>query len=776
MVDDKPSEDRRQDGSVPGAALGDLYDAIWDWNLDTDEVYYSPAWKRMLGFAPDELAPHLETWSGLCHPEDRERTLAAIRDYLAGGSDSFELEFRLLHADGQWRQILSRGTLVRERDGRPREPRRIIGTHVDLTSHAEAERSLARSLSLLRATFDATADGLLVADGHGRIETYNRRFAELWRLPAEILAGGDDDAALAFVLDQLVDPQGFLAKVRELYAQPDAESFDVLRFKDGRVFERYSRPQRLGDKVVGRVWSFRDATERERAVTALADQARRSRALFEQSRDGIVVIDMTGRAVECNDRFAEMLGCTTAEIATMHAWDWDATMSGELIRERFLHRQLPPHQFATKHRRRDGSLVDVEISTGGLDWGGQPLYLCTVRDVSGRLRVEEERQQLQEQLLQAQKMDAIGQLTGGIAHEFNNMLGVVLGYATLARDLPAAKDDPELAEYLSTIRRAGENARDLVAKLLAFGRRRPASRRVPQDPAALVTAALRLLRPALPSTLRIEVDLPPGLPAVAVDAMEFQQVIANLLLNASQATSQSGTVDIRLRAWRDFATCASCRLPFAGPHVALSVADDGAGIRSDALDHIFEPFFTTKEAGHGTGLGLPVVHGIVHAIGGHVLVDRAAGHGATFTLLLPPGGESAEAPAPTTAAPRIGAVRARRFLVVDDRPEIADMLGHMLAAHGHGAAVHDNALAALAAFRADPAAFDAVIADQTMPDMPGRDLLLAIRQVRADVPLVIWTGYSETMDEAEAAALGFAGFMRKPVTMEELDALLVRLF
>lgn len=776
MVDDMFRGTMQPDLSAPGAALGDLYDAIWEWNLETDEVYYSPAWKQMLGYTADELAPNLETWNSLCHPEDRERTLATIREYLAGGGDSYDAEFRLRHADGQWRQILSRATLVRDRDGRPREPRRIIGTHVDLTSHAEAERRLAKSLSLLRATLDATADGILVVDGHGRIETFNRRFAELWCLPAGILAGGDDDAALAFVLDQLVDPQGFLAKVRELYAQPVAESFDVLRFRDGRVFERYSRPQRLADTVVGRVWSFRDITDREQAVDALADQARRSRALFEQSRDGIVVIDMTGRAIECNERFAEMLGRTTAEIATMHAWEWDATMSGDLIRERFLHRQLPPHQFATKHRRRDGSVVDVEISTGSLDWGGQPLYLCTVRDVSGRLRAEEERQQLQEQLLQAQKMDAIGQLTGGIAHEFNNMLGVVLGYATLAHDVAAAKDDDALAEYLAAIRRAGENARDLVAKLLAFGRRRPVARREPQDPVALVTAALHLLRPALPTSLRIEVDLPPELPAVAVDPMEFQQVIANLLLNASQATGQQGTVQVRLRAWRAAATCASCRLPFAGPHVALSVIDDGVGIRPEAHGRIFEPFFTTKEAGHGTGLGLPVVHGIVHAVGGHVLVDAAAGRGATFTLLLPPCGIQAAAPAPAPAAPGVECVRARRFLVVDDRPEIAGMLGLMLDARGHRAAVHDNALAALAAFRADPAAFDAVIADQTMPDMPGRDLLLAIRQVRADLPLVICTGYSETMDEAEAATLGFAGFMRKPVTMEDLDALLERLF
>ena len=776
MADPVKSGTSEWPGSPPGAALGDLYDAIWEWNLDTDEVYYSPAWKRMLGYAADEFSPHLETWSRLCHPEDRERTLAAIADYLAAGGDRFEVEFRLRHADGGWRQILSRGTLVREADGSPREPRRILGTHVDLTAHAESERELARSLSLLRATFDATADGLLVADGHGRIESYNRRFAELWSLPPAILAAGDDDAALAFVLEQLEEPQSFLAKVRDLYANPDAESFDVLRFRDGRVFERYSRPQRLGDRAVGRVWSFRDVTDRERAIAALADQAARSRALFEQSRDGIVVIDMDGRAVECNERFAAMLGRTVAEVRTLHAWDWDATMSGDAIRGQFLHRQLPPHQFLTRHRRRDGSVYDAEISTGNLEWGGQSFYLCTVRDVSTRLAVEAERQQLQEQLLQAQKMEAIGQLTGGIAHEFNNLLGVVLGYATLAQDVAAGGNDPQLSEHLAAIRRAGEGARDLVAKLLAFGRRRPVVRREPQDPAALVTAALRLLRPALPTSLRIEVDLPAGLPAVAVDPMEFQQAITNLLLNAAQATGQAGTVRVSLAAWDAAATCSGCRLSFAGPHVAMTVTDDGGGMAPGTLDRIFEPFFTTKETGRGTGLGLPVVHGIVHALGGHIVVATAPGHGASFTLLLPPSGMAATAAMPSPAAPGPAAARPRRILVVDDRPELAELLARMLAARGHEATVHDSAVAALAAFRADPSAFDAVIADQTMPDMPGRDLLLAIGGLRPDLPLVIWTGYSETMDDATAAALGFAGFMRKPVTIEELDALLARLF
>ena len=168
--------------------------------------------------------------------------------------------------------------------------------------HTTVEKRLAHSLSLLRATFDSTADGILVADGQGRIETFNQRFVQLWQLPADVLAGGDDNAALAFVLDQLIDPEGFLAKVNDLYANPDAESFDVLHFKDGRVFERYSRPQRMGNLVVGRVWSFRDVTEHRvlqeeltrqafhDALTGLANQA-----LFRDRVDHAVArLDRTG--------------------------------------------------------------------------------------------------------------------------------------------------------------------------------------------------------------------------------------------------------------------------------------------------------------------------------------------------------------------------------------------------------------------------------------------------------------------------------------------------
>jgi PAS domain S-box-containing protein len=778
MTDDfAPGASRQpRDDETLADALRGLYDATFDWNLETNEVSYSAGWKRMLGYDADDLAPTLDTWSNLCHDEDREQTLRLIESCFAEGRDRFETEFRLRHADGHWCHILSRGSLVRDAAGQPVSPRRVIGTHVDLSSHAAAEWRLEQSLSLLRATFDSTADGLLVADGQGRMVNYNHRFVELWRLPPELAARGDDQAALAFVLDQLVDPAGFRAKVDDLYSHPEAESFDVLRFKDGRVFERYSRPLRAGGQTSGRVWSFRDVTERERAIANLAEEVGRRRVLFDQSRDGIVVIGMDGGVRDCNRRFAQMLGCTVPEVMAMHVWDWDATMSAAEIRELFLTTPLDPHQFRTRHRRRDGSTFEAEISSGNLVWDGQPQYLCTVRDITERMRDEQEREQLREQLLQAQKMDAIGQLTGGIAHEFNNMLSVVLGYSSLAGEIAAGRGDDTLAGYLASMRRAAENARDLVAKLLAFGRRRPVAQRVPQDAVTLTESALRLLRPTLPASLRISADLPVAAPAVAIDPVEYQQVVANLLLNAGQATDQQGQVTVRLDEREVSALCAGCRRPFSGRYVTLTVADDGAGMTPEVQSRVFEPFFTTKEVGSGTGLGLSVVHGIVHTAGGHLLVESAPGQGTTFTMLLPVAG-AAPAPLPAAAADRPGTGSAvRRLLVVDDQPEVADLLAEMLISRGHRARVCYDGASALAVFRAAPEDWDAVISDQTMPEMSGRELLLAVRALRPEVPLVIWTGFSAALDEAKAAELGFSAYLRKPVTMDELETLLHRLF
>jgi len=267
-----PAEELRRTKERLEFALRGANDGIWDWDLRTSAAYYSPRWKAMLGYAEADLPGGVDTWRMLVHPDDTGILLAAITDLMGGRSDTIEVEFRMRHKSGDYRHVLSRAFVVRDPDG---TATRLVGTHVDITDRKEAEARLAATASLLRAPLESTADGILVIDCAGRVSTYNQRFVDLWRIPTDVLGSGNDEALLASVLEQLTDPEQFLAKVRALYRDVEASSFDVLSFKDGRVFERYSQPQRLGPDVVGRVWSFRDVTEAKR----LEESRRRSQKL-----------------------------------------------------------------------------------------------------------------------------------------------------------------------------------------------------------------------------------------------------------------------------------------------------------------------------------------------------------------------------------------------------------------------------------------------------------------------------------------------------------------
>jgi len=241
-------------------------------------LFISQRIEELLGYTPREWISDPSLWEARVHPEDRPWILPAIRRHKVSG-DPFDQEYRLLHRDGHVVWVHDASVVVRDEAGAALFAQ---GFFLDITDRKEAELAGEASRSLLEATLDSTADGILVVDTEGRIVTYNARFADLWRIPKEILEAGNDDRALGHALDQVTDPESFLAKVRELYATPEAESFDVLEFRDGRVFERYSKAQRRGGRVIGRVWSFRDVTEREQAVRELRRAERDFRVLVER--------------------------------------------------------------------------------------------------------------------------------------------------------------------------------------------------------------------------------------------------------------------------------------------------------------------------------------------------------------------------------------------------------------------------------------------------------------------------------------------------------------
>jgi len=393
-------------------------------------------------------------------------------------------------------------------------------------------------------------------------------------------------------------------------------------------------------------------------------------------------------------------------------------------------------------------------------------------DITQRREAEAERDRLQRQLSQAQKMEALGQLTGGVAHDFNNILASVLGYSSLALQRFGAANPPKLADYLGEVIRAGERARDLVAQMLAFSRGET-SEVSPLAPAPLVEQMMKMLRPILPSSIDIRLDLAHDLPAVAANAVQLQQVLLNLCINARDATLGVGSITIAARCARFVhADCASCHQQFSGNFIALSVSDNGQGITEAQRTRIFEPFYTTGTDQKGTGMGLATVHGIVHRHGGHIGLESQPAVGSTFTIALPvadaaqrqSSGTATEGDA--SALPKAG--WPARILVVDDEPSLAICTAEILDFAGFVTTVETDSELAARRFEAAPDDFDLIITDQTMPRLTGHQLSVIVLKRRPNLPVLLVTGHSTVVDEQQALALGIRCYLRKPVAREAL--------
>jgi len=400
------------------------------------------------------------------------------------------------------------------------------------------------------------------------------------------------------------------------------------------------------------------------------------------------------------------------------------------------------------------------------------------------------RARLEAQLRESQKMEAIGMLAGGIARDFNNAIATILGNVELARQ--DASNSPLVLQSLEEIRRAGARARDLVQQILTFSRSQPAQRK-PTALAAVVEAAAQLLRATLPARLTLEVHCEAGLPAVLADAAQIQRVLINLATNAMQASGDGpGRIVIRLDAVVLDAALADAHPALHALHarhpgrtLRLSVSDDGPGMDPATLARIFEPFFTTRLGDQATGLGLPVVHGIVQAHAGAIVVDSAPGKGTRFTVFLPAAEAQAGAPTPgeranaaATAAAATQAARpgdAQRILYIDDDESLLFLVRRLLARRGYQVSGHVDPGAALAELRADPQGFDLVVTDYNMPGMSGLEVARAVRAIRAELPVAVASGYIDEKLRADACAAGVSELIFKADAVEDLCDAFARL-
>ncbi|MFT6690630.1 MAG: PAS domain S-box-containing protein [Colwellia sp.] len=515
-----------------------------------------------------------------------------------------------------------------------------------------------------------------------------------------------------------------------------------------------------------------DITERKRAEEALLESDKDYIRIQEHAQFGLWTLDLVNNILTWSDENYRILGVQNEKIITyekfleiVHPDDteylntkWMATVNGNDTYD-IEHRLLVDgeikwvRQAATVVSNEDGKAIKA---------------IGITQDITERKKIDKALLDSQRQLHQSQKIEAIGQLTGGIAHDFDNILGIITGYVVLAKQYSIITKDTKQTRYLTNISDATNRAINLVSKMLVFVRKYETTNIVPLYLQSVLKDEYYLFFTGLPSSIKINMTIDNTLPNILLDITEFDQLLVNIVTNACDSMDEVGIIDIRL-GWSliDSTTCSSCQKKLDNNWIELSVTDSGAGIESDLLTRIFDPFYTSKEVGKGTGLGLSVTHGIMHAHGGHIIVESEVSTGTTFRLLFPPHNkEYTKVIIEDEVTPQI-TIKLHEILVVDDEISLTELMGEYLETFGYKATTVSSSIKALELFKEQPDKFSLVITDQTMPELTGGELIKQIREIRADLPIILNSGYSEYMNTEKAAKLDIM-YLQKPINLADV--------
>ncbi|MCM2356641.1 MAG: PAS domain S-box protein [Geobacteraceae bacterium] len=745
-------------------------------------LYTNQRWQEIAGLSAAESLG--VGWTQVDHPEDKQTVCAEWRRSVAEGRD-FMHEFRLLTPRGEVRWVLARTAALRSADDRIIG---YVGTYEEITERKRAEQELQKSLSLLGAILESTADGILAIDAERRVLTFNQKFLDMWRIPRHLAEGCDGYQLIDLVREQLHDPEAFVARIEELNSQPETTALDLIRLKDGGVIERYSQAELLEGKSIGRVWSFRDVTAATEAEEALRESEERFKIAVNGANDGIWDWNIQSETIYFTPRLKEMLGYTVEEFPNvtgtfeglLHPEDhdrvvaavrahlkertpydiecrlrtregdyrwfrtrgravWDETgrplrMAGSItditkrkeadealreseerfrqlfeqsedaiiffkpgscyiidanatteqlygyskaeLKEAGLERLTSPEDFARVssavsgirrgemsyldrivNLRKDGAEIIVSMRGKIVTIRGVDLVYCTFRNVTERIRLEEEARNIQARLIQANKMTSLGLLVSGVAHEINNPNNFIMANSQL---LARAWDDAlkilreyyrengdfliggipfsEMAEQspqlFAGIVDGARRINEIVNNLKSFARRDRVMTGLDVDVNQVVTAAVSILHHQLVRhTENFHLDLAENIPRVKGSSQQLEQVVINLLMNACQAlpAKQCGI-------W------VATGFDAAADRVTIAVRDEGGGMSRELGDRIMEPFFTTRLDSGGTGLGLSISHSIVKEHNGSLEFESEPGKGTTFIVKIPAGEAAVKEP------------------------------------------------------------------------------------------------------------------------------------
>ena len=636
--------------------------------------------------------------------------------------------------------------------------------YYDITAQVEAEHASFRESENLRNLFEHTGTAIALIEEDTTISMVNSEFERLSGFARSEIEG--KMPWTNFVLSEDVEwmKQFHRARREEDGSVPSEYEFRFVN-RSGQVRHILNRVGMIpGTRRA--IASLLDITDRKLTETALREAEEKYRTLAEFAQVCIVMIQ-DGETVYRNPYYEKLLGYTINDTKGRNFAEVVAPEHRSLVRENYQKRMRGEHvhiPYEVDVIAKDGRRLTLEVRSTVAQFKGRPAVMAVMSNVTERKLAEKEKERIQTRLRQAQKMEAIGTLAGGIAHDFNNILAAIIGYIELAM-----MDVPDTMPVFRTLKDAVESAlraRDLIKQILAFSRGgSPECYPLMLQP--VIKEGIKMLRASLPKTIEIRERIASDGLTIS-DPTQINQVLINLCTNAAHAMRErGGTLEIVLEDIRlNSGLHVHGKELSPGDYVRLRVRDTGEGIHPEHLDRIFDPYFTTKDVGEGTGLGLAVVHGIVESCQGGILVDSKVGEGAVFEVYFPRVIEE-ETNVKPEASKKIP-LGSEKILFVDDEEDLLAIGKKILESLGYKVEAASDPLEAYDLFASDPRGFDLVITDRMMPKMRGEKLAREIHALRADVPVILCTGYSDMPLDKRIEAFGIRALLMKPLRIQEL--------
>lgn len=756
-------EDLKENEERLEIALSVNNDGVFDWNTVSNEVYFDARYYTMAGYEPNEFPGRLDEWSCRVHPDDMPKTSKAIQDYLVGNLKEYDVEFRFRKKDNSWMWIRARIKVFGVNENG--EALRAIGTHTDITALKNAEIELKEREEKFRTFFELGMVGMAIISLENRWLEFNETLSTMLGCSEEEFKS-KKWSDFTYPEDMQKDEENFK---KTLSGEINGYSMEK-RFirKDGEILYAVISVLAVRDAnadIKYFVALVHDITGLKLTELKLRKNEENLRVTLNSIGDAVISTDMNGCIARMNKvaesltgwKFADAVGKKLQEVFNVvHS------ITREPIED-------PMEKFLAMEESISVSNQSILISRDGNEYqiaeSGAPILsednnpigvVLVFRDVT-------EDYVVQDQLRHSQKMDAIGQLAGGVAHDFNNMLGGILMAASILKrfvpEIPKAKNAHKV------IIESANHAASLTQKLLTFARKQH-TRMKAVDLHVIINDTVALLRDTVDRRIQIRLDLLAKSSVVIGDASQLQSAILNLGINASHAMSKGGLLVIRTELI-DLSEKDVKKSLFnlkAGSYIQIEVEDTGIGMSKDILGRIFEPFFTTKDVGKGTGLGLAAVYGTIQQQGGGISVESIEGQGSVFSICLSLSAEHIEQSKNQEEVP----VGSGVVLIVDDEKVMRDTMVDILETYGYEVLVAENGIKGLQIFKTLHSTIDLVILDMIMPEMGGLDCLVEMKKIDENVRVILSSGYTDDESFSAMQSEGVVEFLRKPFQGEDL--------